>query len=76
MVRPGKVDAVKAALCKLRVCAVTVAEVHDYAPQAHGTTVGHEYKLLVRRVLGPRLAGRPARPPGPRSGRQAVTKRA
>jgi nitrogen regulatory protein P-II 1 len=48
IVRPEKVDAVKAALGKVRVCAVTVAAVHDYAPQAHGTTVwrGHEHRLV------------------------------
>jgi nitrogen regulatory protein PII len=45
IVRPGKVEAVKTALAKVRVCALTVAEVHDYTPQAHPTTVwlGHEY---------------------------------
>jgi nitrogen regulatory protein P-II 1 len=48
IVRPERVDAVKAALGKVRVCAVTLAAVHDYAPQAHGTTVwlGHEYRLV------------------------------
>ncbi len=47
IVRPGKVDAVKAALAKVRVCALTVAEVHDHTPQVHPKTVwlGHVYSL-------------------------------
>jgi nitrogen regulatory protein P-II 1 len=47
IVRPDKVDAVKEALGRLSVCAITVAHVHDYAPQAHETTVwlGHVYSV-------------------------------
>lgn len=43
IVRPDKVDAVKAALATIRIHALTVAEVHDHAPQAHPSTVwrGH-----------------------------------
>jgi nitrogen regulatory protein P-II 1 len=46
-IRPGKVDAVKAALEQVRICALTVTEVRDHAPQAHGSTVwrGHVYDL-------------------------------
>jgi nitrogen regulatory protein PII len=44
LVRPDKVDAVKAALDRVHAGAITVAEVHDHAPQQYGTTVwrGHE----------------------------------
>jgi nitrogen regulatory protein P-II 1 len=42
-VRFARLDAVKQALCKANVVAVTVVEAHDFAPQDHGTTVwmGH-----------------------------------
>jgi nitrogen regulatory protein P-II 1 len=45
LVRPQKVDDIKTELGKINVFAVTVAEVRDYAPQRHETTVwrGHEY---------------------------------
>ena len=47
LVRPDKVDAVKAALARVHAGAMTVAEVHDHAPQQYATTVwrGHEYSL-------------------------------
>ena len=47
LVRPDRVDQIKAALEKLHVVGMTVAEVRDHWPQNHGTTVwkGHEYKL-------------------------------
>ena len=47
LVRPDRVDQIKAALEKLHVVGMTVAEVRDHWPQNHGTTVwkGHEYNL-------------------------------
>jgi len=47
VVRPDKLEQVKAALERLHVVGMMVAEVHDHWPQDHGTTVwkGHEYKL-------------------------------
>jgi len=47
VVRPDKVDAVKAALDQVHVCAMTVTEVHDHAPQRYATTIwrGREYSL-------------------------------
>ena len=47
LVRPDKVDAVKAALEQVHAGAMTVAKVHDHAPQQYETTVwrGHEYSL-------------------------------
>ena len=47
VVRPEKVDSIKAALNTVNVVAITVAGVHDCAPQRHETTVwrGHEYSL-------------------------------
>lgn len=47
LVRPDKVDQIKAALERLHVVGMTATEVHDHWPQNHGTAVwkGHEYKL-------------------------------
>jgi nitrogen regulatory protein P-II 1 len=47
LVRPDKVDLVKAALQEVHAGAITVAEVRDHAPQPYETTVwrGHEYSL-------------------------------
>jgi nitrogen regulatory protein P-II 1 len=47
LVRPDRVDQIKAALEKVHVVGMTVTEVRDHWPQDHGTTVwkGHEYKL-------------------------------
>jgi len=47
IVRPEKVDVIRAALYRINVFGLTVAQVHDYAPQEHETTVwkGHEYTL-------------------------------
>ena len=47
VVRPEKVDVIKAALNNVNVLALTVSLVHDYAPQKHETTVwkGHDYTL-------------------------------
>jgi nitrogen regulatory protein PII len=47
VVRPDKIDAVKAALERVRAGDITVAEVRDHAPQDYETTVwrGHEYNL-------------------------------
>ena len=45
MVRPDKVEGIKEGLGRVHVFAITVSEVHDHAPQKHGTAVwrGHEY---------------------------------
>jgi nitrogen regulatory protein P-II 1 len=47
VVRPDKVDDIKAALEQVQVLGMTVTEVRDHWPQKHGTTVwrGHEYDL-------------------------------
>jgi nitrogen regulatory protein PII len=47
IVRPEMVEVIKAALNRLNVFGLTVAQVLDYAPQRHETTVwrGHEYTL-------------------------------
>ena len=47
VVRCEKVDEIKAALNKVNVFGWTTAEVHDYTPQKHETTVwrGHEYTV-------------------------------
>jgi nitrogen regulatory protein P-II 1 len=47
LLRPDKLEPVKRALTNMRVCALSVSEVHDHAPQQHETTVwrGHEYSL-------------------------------
>jgi nitrogen regulatory protein P-II 1 len=47
LVRPDKVDAVKAALDQVHAGGMTVAEVRDHAPQQHESTVwrGREYSL-------------------------------
>jgi nitrogen regulatory protein P-II 1 len=47
IVRPDKVDDIKAALGQVQVLGMTVTEVRDHWPQKHETTVwrGHEYNL-------------------------------
>ena len=47
VVRPDKLEQVKAALERIHVIGMTVTEVRDHWPQNHGTTVwkGHEYTL-------------------------------
>ena len=47
IVRRDKVDAIRRALGCRQVCAVTVRDVHDHAPQRYETTVwlGHEYNV-------------------------------
>lgn len=47
IVRPEKLDDVKAALGRVQVLGMTVTEVRDHRPQNHDTTVwrGHEYSL-------------------------------
>jgi len=47
LVRPDKVEAVKAALGKMNVSGLTVTEARDFSPQKHETTVwrGHEYSI-------------------------------
>jgi nitrogen regulatory protein P-II 1 len=47
LVRPEKIDEVKVGLGRINVVAITVAGVHDHAPQKHETTIwrGHEYRL-------------------------------
>jgi nitrogen regulatory protein P-II 1 len=43
LVRVGRFDAVKQALSKINVVALSVVEARDYTPQSHGTTawMGH-----------------------------------
>ena len=57
MVRPDKLEQVKAALERLHVVGMTVTEVRDHSPQDHGTTVwkGHEYKLSFSIKMGIQL---------------------
>jgi nitrogen regulatory protein P-II 1 len=47
LVRPEKVDVVRRVLDGLQVCAVTVSQVHDHAPQPYERAVwmGREYSL-------------------------------
>jgi nitrogen regulatory protein P-II 1 len=47
IVRPEKVEVIKTALSKVNLLALTVTQVHDYAPQQHETTVwrAREYTL-------------------------------
>jgi nitrogen regulatory protein PII len=40
LVRVGRFDAVKQALSKINVVALSVLEARDYAPQSHGTRPG------------------------------------
>jgi nitrogen regulatory protein P-II 1 len=47
IVRPEKVEIIKTALSKVNLLALTVTQVHDYAPQQHDSTVwrAREYTL-------------------------------
>ena len=47
VVRPDKVDAVKAALAQVHAGGITVAGIHDHTPQKYDTTVwrGHDCSL-------------------------------
>jgi len=59
LVRPGKVDAVKVALGKINVIALTVAEARDHSPQEHHTIawmghlhhIGSSTKMEIRVVV-------------------------
>jgi nitrogen regulatory protein P-II 1 len=44
LVRPDKLDAVKAALAQVHAGAITVAGVHDHAPQQYETTIWRGYE--------------------------------
>jgi nitrogen regulatory protein P-II 1 len=47
VVRMEKFDAVKAALGKIHVSAITVTEVHDYTPQKRETVVWRGYECDI-----------------------------
>jgi nitrogen regulatory protein P-II 1 len=59
LVRPDKVDAVKKALGKINVVALTVAEARDHSPQKHETiawmghihNIGSSLKMEIRLVV-------------------------
>ncbi len=59
LVRPDRVDAVKAALGKINVVAITVAEARDHSPQPHATMawmghlhdIGFSLKMEIRLVV-------------------------
>jgi nitrogen regulatory protein P-II 1 len=59
LVRPDKVDAVKEALGKINVVALTVAETRDHSPQKHETiawmghlhNIGSSPKMEIRLVV-------------------------
>jgi nitrogen regulatory protein P-II 1 len=47
LVRPNRLDSVKAALNQVHIYSFNVAEMHDHTPQKHDTRVwmGHEYSV-------------------------------
>ena len=59
LIRPDRVDSVKAALARISVVAFTVAEARDHSPQEHGTLawrghvrdVGSSLKMEIRVVV-------------------------
>ena len=59
LVRPDRVVDIKLALGRLNIFAIAVAEIHDYAPQNHGTTVwrGHEYSYGSSLKMEVRVVG-------------------